>query len=412
MPTRNQAVRHTALFLLAFCLMMGLLPGCVTVQNLNHTKSQATGRPSVGVVRWDAWTGGPATEQVERTLAPEQFRSRLPWFAELRPDGTVRIAGGRQEIMDQEIAYAANAGLDYWAFVMYPKAGALSTSLRHYHASRERHRIGFCMILHGNIKVPDTAWPDERNRALALLKEPGYHTVAAGRPLVYVFEVDLDEARLAERVAEFRRLAAEQGPEPYLVYMGWNPAADRIKTAPLGFAAVSGYAVGSADPTFAQLAQKAERTWHIAATAGVPYVPLVTTGWDKEPRKLNPVSWELNATYHKQDVFPSVATPGEIASHLARAINLVRANPNICQAGTIIVYAWNEHDEGGWLCPTWTAQGPDTSRLDAIRRILDPHPRGSTPQGAANKAASGSLSQKALSPFGAARQFITRPTIR
>jgi len=368
------SVRHTALFLLAFCLTIGLLPGCVTAQNLTNTKARAPGHPSVGAIRWDAWTGGRATEQVERTLAPEQFRSRLPWFAEVRPNGTVRIAGGRQEVMDQEIAYAVGAGLDYWAFVMYPEAGAMSMSLRHYLTSRERHRIGFCMILHGNIKVPDTAWPDERKRALALLKEPTYHTVGGRRPLVYVFGVDLDEPKLAGRVAEFRRLAAEQGPKPYLVYMGWNPAADRIKTAPLGFAAVSGYAVASNDRTFAQLVQRAENAWQSAATEGVPYVPLVTTGWDKEPRKLNPVSWELDDSYHKQVVFPSVATPGEIASHLARAINFVRANPNICRARTVIAYAWNEHDEGGWLCPTWTAQDPDTSRLDAIRRILHPQP--------------------------------------
>jgi hypothetical protein len=84
-----------------------------------------------------------ATEQVERTLAPEQFRSRLPWFAEVRRDGTVRIDGGRQEVMDQEIVYAAGAGLDYWAFVNYPDARPTSMSLRHYLASRERHRIGF-----------------------------------------------------------------------------------------------------------------------------------------------------------------------------------------------------------------------------------------------------------------------------
>ena len=69
-----------------------------------------------------------------------------------------------------------------------------------------------------------------------------------------------------------------------------------------------------------------------------------------------------------------VATAGEIARHLARAIEFVRANPKVCQARTVIAYAWNEHDEGGWLCPTWTAQGPDTSRLDAIRRILHPQP--------------------------------------
>jgi len=31
------------------------------------------------------------------------------------------------------------------------------------------------------------------------------------------------------------------------------------------------------------------------------------------------------------------------------------------------MYAWNEFDEGGWICPTL---GNNTSRLDAIRKIL------------------------------------------
>jgi hypothetical protein len=35
--------------------------------------------------------------------------------------------------------------------------------------------------------------------------------------------------------------------------------------------------------------------------------------------------------------------------------------------------AGNEHDESGWLVPTWTSEGkPDTSRLEAIRRVLRP----------------------------------------
>jgi hypothetical protein len=294
MPNRRQFVRQTA----AFGLTAGLLPSFAATQDEFTREARAAcpaaGRPSVGAIRWDAWTGGRVTDQVERTLAPEQYHLRLPWFAEVRSDGTVRIDGGRQEVMDQEIAYAAEAGLDYWAFLLYPDADTMSTSLRHYLASTERHRIGFCLILHNSIKVPDSVWPHERERALALLREPGYHSVAAGRPLVYLFSVNLDDPKLAGRVAEFRQMASEQGPEPYMIYMGWNPVADRIKTAPLGFAAVSGYAVASNDPTFAQLVQKAERAWNNAATAGVPYVPLVTTGWDKEPRKLNPVSWELN----------------------------------------------------------------------------------------------------------------------
>jgi hypothetical protein len=40
-------------------------------------------RPSVGAIRWDAWSGGRLTEEVQRTLGPAKYRDRLPWFAEV-----------------------------------------------------------------------------------------------------------------------------------------------------------------------------------------------------------------------------------------------------------------------------------------------------------------------------------------
>ncbi len=98
---------------------------------------------------------------------------------------------------------------------------------------------------------------------------------------------------------------------------------------------------------------------------------MVTTGWDKWPRKENPVSWEKGQSYHRQEVFPSRATPDEIAEHLQQALAFVRNHARICPANAVIVYAWNEYDEGGWLAPTRGQDGePDTSRLDAIRRVL------------------------------------------
>jgi len=354
--------------------LIALLAFAGVLATIAAQESTMPASPLVGAIRWDAWTGGDVTVQVERSLAPERFRFRLPWFAEVRADGTVRIDGGRQAVMDQEIAYAADAGLDHWAFLLYPEANPMSASLRLYLASRQRNRLGFCLILHNAFAVADAAWPHERDRALALLREPGHRTVAGGRPLVYLFEVKRNGALPVERIAEFRRLATAQGAEPYLVYMGWDPPADHRTMAPHGFAAVSAYACCSDDPTFPRLAQRAEDVWRSAAAANAPYVPLVTTGWEKEPRKQNPVSWEIGHSYHTQAVFPTVATPAEIAGHLSRALAFVHAHPAICPANTVVAYAWNEHDEGGWLCPTWTPTGPDTSRLDAIRQVLRPRP--------------------------------------
>ena len=111
--------------------------------------------------------------------------------------------------------------------------------------------------------------------------------------------------------------------------------------------------------------------WGNAAKAKIPYVPLVTTGWEKNPRKDNPVSWEKGHGYHTQKVFPSRAEPGEIADHLKRAIDFVKSHQKMCPAQAVIIYAWNEYDEGGWIAPTRKPDGtPDTSRLDAIQKML------------------------------------------
>lgn len=329
-------------------------------------------RPTVGAIRWDAWSGGEVTRQVERTLAPAQYRPRLPWFAEVLADETVRIHGGRQEIMDQEIRYAVQAGLDYWAFLLYPEPNSMSDALRLYLRSTARGQINFCLILHNAFGVPDAQWPRERDRAVALLREPGYQTVCGGRPLVYVFQLQYQKVFPRERFAEFRQAARAHGIDPYCVYMGWNPATDFQQMAPLGFDAVSHYARGSDDPTYAKLCARVEDSfWRQAATAGVPYVPLVTTGWEKNPRKDHPVSWEVNQSYHHQAVFPTIARPAEITAHLRSALQFVRDHPRLCPANTLITYAWNEHDEGGWLCPTWTPEGiPNTERIDALAAVL------------------------------------------
>ena len=327
------------------------------------------GRPLVGAIRWDAWTGGGVTEQVERTLGPKKYHDRLPWFAEPIDDSTVKINGGRQEVMDQEIGFAAAAGLDYWAFVTYPEDSPMSVGLKLYLASRERERVRFCLILHNTLNVPDTRWPAERSRALALLKEPGYQTVLDNRPLVYTFT---GGGFPFERFSEFLAAARADGLNPYCVYMGWNPASDFETVKGKGFDAVSAYAMGSDQPTFAGLVESVEKGfWQNAAHSGTPYVPLVTTGWDKRPRKDNPVSWERDHSYHQQNIFPSRPTPAQIAGHLQDALAFVQHHPEICPANAVIVYAWNEYDEGGWLAPTRGPNGePDNSRLEAIQQVL------------------------------------------
>lgn len=326
-------------------------------------------RPVVGAIRWDAWTGGPITRQVERTLGPQKYHARLPWFAEVIGENHVRIDGGRQTVMDREIELAANSGLDYWAFLAYPESSPMSEALKQYLRSSKRRRINFCLILHNALLVSDEQWPKELERLIALLKQPEYQTVLDGRPLVYAFS---GKRFPFARFSEFLTAAESTGLSPYSVFMGWNPPDDFKSVAGRGFDAVSAYAKSGSQTEFRELSRSVEQSyWRAAAEAQVPYVPLVTTGWDKRPRQDNPVSWEGDHDYHKQRVFPSTATPEEIAAHLSRAVKFLKEHPTICISQTVIIYAWNEYDEGGWIAPTTGRDGaPDTRRLDAIRSVL------------------------------------------
>jgi hypothetical protein len=50
------------------------------------------------------------------------------------------------------------------------------------------------------------------------------------------------------------------------------------------------------------------------------------------------------------------------------AMRFVREHPAACPANAVILYAWNEFNEGGWLAPT---RQEGTARLDAVKRAQD-----------------------------------------
>lgn len=346
--------------------MQVLIPSIALILWLGVTASPAADLPhvAVGAIRWDAWSGGVVTDEVSLALTPEKYHFRLPWFAEIAPTGTVRVQGGSQEIMDQEITYAADAGLDYWAFVMYREGDQMSRGLELYLASKHRDRLRFCLILHNNLGVPEANWPSERDRVVRLLREPSGMTVCGGRPLVYMFTTPpkqrLDDLKSAVRAAGL--LA------PYCVYMGFNPAADWQQAQAYGFDAISAYACGAAGSYSGLRASARQRYWEAARQLGIPLVPLATLGWDRRPRIDRPPPWEANNT---STAWVETASAEEIAAHVEETVQWTRDNVAVTPARAVIVYAWNEHDEGGWLCPTWRAKGgPDTSRVEALGKVL------------------------------------------
>jgi Glycosyltransferase WbsX len=347
-----------------------------------HAADQA---PIVGAIRWDGWYGdGSVVKAVESSLGPPKYHFRLPWFARILSEDKVSIDSDSQPIMEQEIAYAAQAGLDYWAFLDYlDESPGMSIGLNRYLAATDKKGIRYCLIEEGARldKAGTQAW----SRLVAHFRHSDYQTVLDGRPLLCLLarttklgKADWEELK--------RQTIAAGLKAPYLVLMGWEAGKDR---AALGFDAVSEYASAgkgyTTDPeSYARLTAHhvREKLWDQWKHDRTPCITFATAGWDTRPRQERPPPWcsWVKATpdttppaQQKPLIDATTATPDELATHLREAIEWTQANRDLNPANAIIIYAWNEHDEGGWIQPTLGADGkPDDARIKAMERVLRP----------------------------------------
>ncbi|MEN6604163.1 MAG: hypothetical protein ABFD86_17270, partial [Bryobacteraceae bacterium] len=340
-------------------------------------------RPAVGAIRWDAWHGqrGEPGRVVERSLGPREWHYRLPFFAKVLSPSTVSIDGSSPEVMDREIAYAAKAGIDYWAFVTYNAGDPMSLGLANYLKSRHKRGLRFCLITEQQRWGGPDSYESHARRLAALMREPSYLRVAGGRPLLYLGFIS-DETTTSrwggiqgfrKAVDDMRRLARENGAgNPYIAIM--EPVAVRaaMLRRQLGADAVSAYAVqsGGKRAPYSKLAAYARRFWDDCASTDSAVIPIAMSGWDRRPRVERPVPWE---TWQKPgaglDEYYEGPTPAELARHVEESLNWIDRHPQAAPARTALIYAWNENDEGGWLVPTL---GEGTERLDALRRVLRP----------------------------------------
>ncbi len=337
------------------------------------------GRPLVGAIRWDAWQeNGDIQATVERTLGPSHWHYRLPFFARVTGSNSVAINGNTPAIMNQEINYAADAGIDYWAFVIYPDAIGMSHGLHRYLSSPIKHRINFALNLQGGWVAGTTEdWDAQLTRYLKYFEDPAYQKVLGNRPLVFLFNripptpKFPDAAAVAAAIRQLRTVTTNAGlGNPYIVFQGWNAKNDFTTMREYELDAIGAYAVFP-DPdlgtSYPALAAKGRRMWEAGQATGANVVPIVTAGWDDRTRVETKTPWTTGSTNY---TLPP--TPAELANHLDNALDWTsRHLSNGTPANTVLIYAWNENDEGGWLVPTLNPDGStNADRLTALAAKL------------------------------------------
>lgn len=325
-------------------------------------------KTAIGAIRWDGWVGKKGTWQIgkitERTLGPEKFHYRAPFFSVVISKDSISIDGTTQVVVDKEIAYAKDAGIDYWAYCWYPDGCGLELARKLHQTSAHANDVNWCVILgafeenisnnYGKTLVDDFA-------------RVNYQKVLDGRPLIYLYGSDITRSGLDKLRA---MTIAKNLKTPYVVVMDWEATAAANYCNKIGADAISSYAaLGNNNRPFADvIPAQSKANWESFA-AKKPVVPWVCTGWNPKPRMETPNPW---SAYYSDATNCQDATPINIKEFLFSAISWTQTNKTKAVANTIIIYAWNEHDEGyGAICPTLGNDGnPNTERLDAVKEAI------------------------------------------
>lgn len=301
---------------------------------------------TLGAIRWDAWYGRNESDtsilsQVERSLSPVKYRFRAPFFAEVKQDGII-IPEYTEKTFEQELDYAKKAGIDYFAYVWYD--GVLG-KVRRIHASHpRRNEVKLCPCLDGNAIGREYA----RKEISELICEDFFMTVCDGRPLMFYFGNGRNQPEIAEEIKFYKVVCAKANiPEPYAVVMNnsWGDGHAH------GSDAVSQYSVSAQNGMpFSETMNTVRNYWQTWLNDGGHIVPIISAGWHSKPRFDNPVKWMTV----DENCWGDYATAEQIAELTGEAFEFIKEHRENCEANTAIIYAWNEHDEGGWICPTIT----------------------------------------------------------
>jgi hypothetical protein len=308
-----------------------------------------------------------------RTLSPKKYRTQTPFYADVLAEDRIEYHLRDQAEFDRELAYAIEAGIDYFSYVFYPEHGSrahvqtkvsdcshkvyeLNYARRMHEKSALRDKIGMAAIMGAH--PFEAADYDE----LAALTQQPYYERIDGRPLVYSFQRIREEDVFGLRAA----VKALGGEMPLFVPMFFTIPEDANMALADG---VCAYACTQGAENYAELLEKAIGENELRAKGCARTIPLFPTGWNPAPRLDIPSPW----VNYDPIPYAAPATREELLSGGKRFSDWILESDNIHGTfmGHVMMFAWNEFEEGGWICPTYTENlGIDAERVETVSMLV------------------------------------------
>ncbi len=348
----------------------------------------------VGTIRWDAFTkstpdGMDPASQVARVLSPAKYHCQAPFFSIVNEDGTISFPEYTVETWEKEAEYAVAGGLDYFAYLWYETTDAMSQPRKLHLQSEKKDTIKMCGILESPRSKKSM---DELYTAM---KDSCYLSLD-GRPVLFIYGIGGKDSKWKKSdIDKLRQDAANAGVEGSLYIVGMcftenlSTFADVVAK---GVDAISWYGVSAlkTGEPFSVLATRTETTMvkmgGYALGNNIDIIPAFSAGRDTRARIETGVTWvdgdpnaenDADKPYHNwYTLEPSM---DEFQAHIEAVLTYASTQPN-AKTNIVCSYGWNEHEEGGWLCPTimvdengnpiYNEDGTikvNTERLDALK---------------------------------------------
>ncbi len=331
----------------------------------------------IGVIRWDSYTDSDLYYSYygAKALSSENHRDKVPFFGKIYDGEQVVFPRYTEEIFKKEMEYAQDAGIDYFIWFFYPPKGItdnfshssltvdafgepcaeLDIVRRIYRKSSNKHNIKMCFQLSG------ASLAENEIEEICEDMQEDWYEKTDGRPLLYLYDYTSEAAQ--ENLKKLLKIARKKGIFPFLI----NQKANIIPDIP-----VDAYGAYSMPSSLRPMKSFSEYTEMVVdrnkafLDKGAKAVFHLSFGWNPMPRIETPVPWYK---YPETD-YPPAPKNNEILEQAKHLKKLAECN---CNAffGHYNVFAWNEFEEGAWICPTLKIEGGiDRSHLKMLKDAI------------------------------------------